>query len=92
MDQAAEDTKLCDICGQYIEASKFRMHTMGCARQNFKCGICGMCVPKADKEEHEETEHAMVKCKYCDFTEMKCRFGNHEDACEFQPQECKFCG
>jgi hypothetical protein len=40
-----------------------------------------MCVPKADKEEHEE----MVKCEFCDFTQMKCQWGNHEETCQFKP-------
>ena len=58
----AEETKHCDICGKDIEASKFKMHTIGCARQNYKCMECGMCVAKADREEHEEEEHAEIVC------------------------------
>lgn len=34
----------------------------------------------------------MVKCQYCDFTAMKCQFGDHEQNCKMQPQPCKFCG
>ena len=29
----AVETKLCKDCGQHIEASKFRIHSLSCARQ-----------------------------------------------------------
>ena len=32
MSEAAEETKLCEICGIQIAISKFRMHQIGCAR------------------------------------------------------------
>lgn len=31
--QEAEEKQLCDICGQYIAKSSFRLHYMGCLRQ-----------------------------------------------------------
>jgi hypothetical protein len=40
-----------------MEASKFRLHEIGCARNNYKCKECGECVAKAEKEEHEEEAH-----------------------------------
>jgi Fe-S-cluster-containing dehydrogenase component len=51
------ETKNCSMCEKAIETSKFRMHEMGCLRQNYKCTECGACVAKCDKEEHEEEEH-----------------------------------
>ena len=62
-EQPIEETKKCGLCEQQIAVSKFRMHDMGCARQNYKCKECNQCVAKADKEEHEEEEHKEVKCE-----------------------------
>ena len=69
--EAPVDYKLCKICEKEIEASKFRMHDIGCSRQNYKCKECGLCVPKADKEDHEEEEHVDVGCEHCNFKAPK---------------------
>lgn len=53
----AEETKLCTNCEKQIEVSKFRMHDIQCKRLKYKCKECGMIVEKAEKEEHEATEH-----------------------------------
>ena len=74
-----------------IDASKFRMHDIGCARSNYKCKVCGEVVPKADKDEHEATAHKMVSCQYCKFSELATKFGNHEDHCELRPKICEYC-
>ena len=50
------ETKKCSTCERDIEASKFRMHEIGCARMNYKCKECGEVVAKADREEHEEQD------------------------------------
>ena len=76
-----EETKHCNICEKDIEVSKFRMHDIGCSRQNYKCKECGMCVPKAEKEEHDEEEHGDVKCEHCNFAAPKHKYGNHDDSC-----------
>ena len=52
--------KRCPLCDKDIEFSKFRMHEIGCSRQNYRCIECGMCVAKAEREEHEEEWHAVV--------------------------------
>ena len=49
----SEETKPCPTCGKDIEASKFRMHDIGCARQNYRCEKCKEAVPKSDKEQHD---------------------------------------
>ena len=67
------------------------MHEMGCARQNFKCPTCQMCVPKADKAKHEEEMHVPATCEHCGFQAPKFQFGNHLDNCKSKPQQCKFC-
>ena len=59
------------MCGKDIEVAKFRMHEIGCSRANYKCKVCGMCVPKEDREEHEEEEHRVMKCINCDFSAPK---------------------
>ena len=48
--EQAIETKKCQICDQLIETSKFRLHDMGCSRQNYRCRECNIAVPKADKE------------------------------------------
>ena len=64
----AEETKICSNCEKPIELAKFRMHEIGCARNNYKCRECGEIVAKAEREEHEETAHKPVTCKFCPFT------------------------
>jgi hypothetical protein len=34
---AEEARKKCGTCEKDIELSKFRLHEMGCARNNYKC-------------------------------------------------------
>jgi DNA-directed RNA polymerase subunit RPC12/RpoP len=80
-----EETKLCSTCDKQIEVPRFRMHEMGCARQNFKCATCGQCVAKADKEEHMENEHKEVACLHCGFKAMKYLYTGHELSCQKQP-------
>lgn len=86
-----EETKLCKNCERGIEASKFRMHEMQCARINYKCQDCGQIVAKADKAEHEAEAHVPVVCQHCQFTAGKVKFGNHEDHCEMRPKACPYC-
>ena len=85
------ETKRCPLCDKDIEVSKFRMHEIGCMRSNYKCFECGMCVPKAEKEEHEEEEHAEMSCPFCSFTAPKYKYKNHEETCAFKPKLCCFC-
>jgi len=58
----AEATKQCGTCEQAIEVSKFRMHEIGCARNNYKCKECGDVVAKADREDHDSTAHKPRRC------------------------------
>ena len=32
-----------------------------------------------------------MTCENCGFTEMKCKFAQHESSCEKKPQKCKLC-
>lgn len=84
MEEAAE-TKLCSICSQHIEVSKFRMHDIGCSRQNYKCKECGACVAKADKEDHEEEEHTKITCEHCEFSVIKFKYADHDTKCTKKP-------
>ena len=91
MAEVAEETKICSTCERPIEISKFRMHDIGCARNNYKCRECGDVVAKADREEHEATAHKPVKCQYCPYTAAVAKFGNHEETCELKPKQCEWC-
>lgn len=91
VEAASEESKLCKNCEKQIEATKYRMHEMQCARINYKCGECGMVVAKSDKAEHEAEAHVKVKCQYCNFEAGKLVFGNHEDRCELRPKACQYC-
>ena len=82
---------MCSTCERQIPMSKFRMHEIGCARNNYKCKVCGEVVAKCDREEHEAEAHAKVKCQYCNFEELKSKFGDHEENCDFKPKMCEFC-
>jgi DNA-directed RNA polymerase subunit RPC12/RpoP len=88
----AEETKHCNICSKDIEVSKYRMHDIGCSRQNYKCKECGECVPKAEREEHEEEAHNDIICQYCDFKAPKFKYLDHDDKCKKKPSACEFCG
>ena len=48
---------MCGTCSRPIEVSKFRMHEVGCARNNYKCQQCGEIVAKVEKEEHDKEAH-----------------------------------
>ena len=62
MVEAAETIvfKTCSICEVQIDETKFRLHEIGCARNNYKCRECGEVVAKCDKEEHEAEAHVQV--------------------------------
>ena len=82
----AVETKVCSNCEKPIELTKFRMHEIGCARNNYKCRECGEVVAKAEREEHEETAHKPIKCQYCSHTAPTAKFGNHEETCDMKPK------
>ena len=88
VEPATEETKICSTCEKAIEVSKFRMHEIGCARNNYKCRECGEVVPKCEREEHEETAHKPVSCAHCPFTAPAAKFGNHEENCDMKPRPC----
>ena len=58
-------TKVCPLCEKIVDISKFRMHEIGCNRSNYKCKECNMCVPKAERVEHEYEEHGSMTCSHC---------------------------
>ena len=82
---------MCSMCEKMIPVSKFRMHEIGCLRQNYRCKECGMCVPKAEREEHEEEEHAIMNCANCGFSAPKYKYKDHEETCTMKPKPCTFC-
>ena len=43
----------CNFCEKEIALAKFRLHSIQCARLNYKCELCGLVVLKVDKNEHE---------------------------------------
>jgi uncharacterized protein with PIN domain len=45
--------KVCPTCNKDIDADKFRLHEVSCARNNFLCPKCKEVVLKADREHHE---------------------------------------
>ena len=55
-------TKKCGTCEKDIDATKFRIHEIGCARSNYKCPTCGEIVAKSEREDHEKEAHTKVLC------------------------------
>ena len=55
-------TKKCGTCEKEIDATKFRIHEIGCARSNYKCKKCGEIVAKAEKEDHDNEAHTKEPC------------------------------
>ena len=86
--QEALDTKKCDMCEKLIEVSKFRLHSVACSRNNYKCAKCGDIIPKSDKDQHEEDVHTDkpdLKCDLCpDFnTKIASQLATHKtDNCK----------
>ena len=62
MTDAPVETKICSTCKQPIDVSKFRIHEIGCARNNYICKVCGELVAKSEKEEHDSEAHTKVVC------------------------------
>ena len=62
MNSEVEETKCCSTCKRQIEVSKFKMHEIGCARNNYKCAVCGEIVAKVEKDDHDKEAHVKVKC------------------------------
>lgn len=89
--EGVEETKKCGICDKDIEVSKFRMHDIGCSRQNYKCKDCGQCVAKGDKEEHDQEAHKEIECPDCEFKAQSFKFEGHPDKCPKKPRNCDFC-
>jgi len=54
------------------------MHEIGCARNNYKCLICGDIVAKSEKEDHEKEAHTKVQCQFCKIEFNKKDLENHE--------------
>ena len=52
---------------------------------------CGLNVLKCDKQEHLDDMHAMIKCEYCDYTDFKYKFKDHEDTWDMRLLEWPFC-
>ena len=67
------------------------MHEVGCARNNYKCKVCGEIVAKVEQEEHDKEAHTSVSCQYCSTKFEKRNFGNHEQVCEMKPRQCRYC-
>ena len=40
-----------------------------------------MCVPKAEREEHEAEAHVEISCENCGFKATKFKYGDHNETC-----------
>ena len=90
-EQVPVETKVCSTCQQPIEVSKFRIHEIGCARNNYRCPQCGDLVAKSEKAEHEQEAHVKVGCKFCKAEFQKREIQKHEDTCFMKPKLCHYC-
>ena len=80
--QGDQTKKECKLCKKMIDESRHRMHELGCMRQNYWCDVCELAVPKSDKEEHEESMHAMKNCQFCGMQAMAMKMDEHEASCD----------
>ncbi len=90
-EQEPVETKVCGMCKKPIEMAKFKIHEIGCSRSNYICKICGDCVPKDEKEEHDSEAHTKVPCQFCKVVFEKRKHKDHEDQCHMKPKECRYC-
>lgn len=90
---AAMQTKKCGTCEKEIDAAKFRIHEIGCARSNYKCTTCGEIVAKVEKEEHDKEAHVKAPCQHCMIEFSKREMEGHEsgEGCPMKPRPCRFC-
>jgi hypothetical protein len=55
--QSTDSTQLCDNCLQQISQRAFQMHSLQCARLNWRCAQCNIVLPLRERQKHEAVEH-----------------------------------
>jgi hypothetical protein len=65
------NAKMCDNCHSYMPASRLTMHSMSCARQNWRCGVCAKVMRKALQATH-------AHCGVCGLAMHKDDLAKHE--------------
>jgi len=84
--------KRCDTCRHMIPEAAFLTHSMRCPRMNYYCELCQMAVPKAEKEAHDASMHALTECGRC-HEKMEVRLlANHaQNSCKARIVKCAYC-
>ena len=50
-----------------------------------------MCVPKEEREEHEEECKATMTCPHCKYSAPRFIYKDHEENCNFKPKKSPYC-
>eukprot|EP01102_Stenamoeba_stenopodia_P006609 TRINITY_DN1825_c0_g1_i2.p1 TRINITY_DN1825_c0_g1~~TRINITY_DN1825_c0_g1_i2.p1 ORF type:complete len:603 (+),score=181.95 TRINITY_DN1825_c0_g1_i2:345-2153(+) len=83
---------VCSNCEAQVPKESVALHEANCFRNIFRCSECGKRFKKAEKEEHMQNYHGMVKCK-CGREMQKWRLELHEqEECDDREIACPFCG
>ncbi|XP_075928588.1 uncharacterized protein LOC116950305 [Petromyzon marinus] len=88
----ADATKPCGNCRHLIAVSNLSLHETHCFRNLLVCKRCDERVPRAEMEEHVQSEHTEVRCK-CGKALEKCKLEDHlVHECPRQAAVCRYCG
>ncbi|XP_060754179.1 XIAP-associated factor 1 [Neoarius graeffei] len=88
----AEELAVCNHCNKEVVKMNLPMHEAHCQRFLCICPDCDEQVPKDHLEEHQQEQHAPVKCKKCNMKMEKRNLPDHEEnECPERDQSCEYC-
>lgn len=61
-DTLQADTTHCPNCQRSIAHRAFTMHTLQCARQNYRCVQCATVMPVRERAKHDALVHTALTC------------------------------
>lgn len=61
-----------------IPARNIGVHEIHCQKYLARCPTCGLSVPKASLDKHEEEEHRKANCEFCDISMLEEHLAEHK--------------
>ena len=91
-DEKVENSQQCSNCLKYVPKPTIYMHEAFCMRNNYRCEICNLVLPKNDKEKHIQENHSAVSCPDCGIEIVAAEMVNHiENYCAERKIRCEYC-
>jgi hypothetical protein len=80
----------CENCLRPVPKAGYTTHSINCKRNMYRCE-CGMVVRNAEKQKHEDEEHAMKTCE-CGENVPAYKMEEHlSRRCPLRIEFCQFC-